>query len=320
MAMQLRRFLAALSLLALGSMLMFELDPSLKYEMRAGQYRWMGQKIFDPKTEIDILFMGSSRTWTAVDTIELNRRFPDQIAYNFGKNWHGRQVDYVVLEDLLREKKVKKIALEVYRLEPGDIHPYTKFLAHPWDLSAQDFVNLSLEDVLLLSPRFKFALEIQLQILLGLPVKSYYLLARRALVGSFREEDLRQTDLSYGHLQPPVTEEDQARFWSEIRDVPEKYDQDDDSDEVILDRYLHHIGELAQRHGVELYFLFVPARNEDAPGPRYRELLDRYGTFVDLRERDLNRFDLWRDSAHLNRKGAELFTERVAASVIYSRK
>ncbi len=315
--MKLARFLLALALLSALSIVAFAVDPSLKYEMKAYPYNWIGQKIFDPHTDMRIAFVGTSRTWTAVETDTINARMPRARAYNLGANWFGRQARWIVVRDLLEQQKLERLVLEVAHEEEYDVHPYSAYLGGPLDLPTQKLRELDWRQVLGFQRPFKMVLADVIDYYACETVRGFYLWYRRLWHGSIRDQDLRNQDAAFGHHAPSVTAEAQAEFYASIKDVPAHYGAFDDSSTLFRDEYLRKISALCREKGVRLYFLFIPERNAPLPGPRFLALLRELGEPVLLDLDGLFEPELWRDAGHWNGKGTAIFTERLMASSVF---
>ncbi|MCK6546685.1 hypothetical protein L6R52_12615 [Myxococcota bacterium] len=302
----LKRFIAASLALCAGSVALFELDPTLKYELDSDNYRWVGQAIFDPDVEIGTAFVGTSRTWTAVDTSRIARERPEDRPINLGTNWHGRQARWVVIRDLLASKRVERLVVEIYHQEEEDAHPYSRFLGSVFDPP----LNQPVPAKQLLSDVTGYYL--------GAGVRGYYLWYRRLVHGNFHDWRYPGWDQSRGHHTPSTTPEELERFWASIAPEAPRYDVYDDDGLRIREGFLARVSELCRARGVALYFLFVPARNGPLPSPRFLDVLRKYGTPIDLPIDGLYEARLWRDPTHFDDEGTRIFTERLLASPLYA--
>lgn len=315
------KILSIAFLLSLPSIWLFHADPSLKYNMNDTAYRWIGQKIYDPAAKIDTVFMGTSQIWTAVNTQQINTKHPGQKSYNFGSNWHGRHARYVVLRDLLEEKKVKRVVLEVAEKEPDLSHRYSRYLGGFKDYSFLHLAkvnHLKPRDVLQLSPLYKSWVGETFGYLLSLPVKGYYY-AGKGLVGlGFEGDDFEERDERYGYRVVHQSLELAEANAKKLAARAPIYSKVARTDVASNDFYVRRIAELCNEKGAELFFLFVPRRNAPAPGPAYKNLLAQLGTLVELPMDELYDHRLWRDYLHLDEEGAAVFTHRLLKSSLYA--
>jgi hypothetical protein len=86
-----------------------------------GAYTFMKEQIFETEGDIDILFLGSSVLWNAVDT----RQVEDSLSRSLGRkatvvtlgfNFNGIDIPYAVLRDLVERRRVRLVVFSVPRL------------------------------------------------------------------------------------------------------------------------------------------------------------------------------------------------------------
>lgn len=90
-----------------------------------GAYAFIGSEIFDKRGDIDVLFIGSSIQWNAVDTPQVQRELSAAIGrpakvVSFGFNFNGIDVPYVMLRDLLAQRRVRLVVFSIPRLSIVD--------------------------------------------------------------------------------------------------------------------------------------------------------------------------------------------------------
>ncbi len=102
-----------------------------------GGYSFIRSEIFESADDIDMLFIGSSIQWNAVDTPivqeSLSRVLGRQAhVVSFGFNFNGIDVPYYMLRDVLERKRVRVVVLSLPRLPYHDgPNPTTyKFVRH----------------------------------------------------------------------------------------------------------------------------------------------------------------------------------------------
>jgi len=83
---------------------------------RNGPFSYFKHEIFAEKSELDIVFLGSSLIWSGVDTPfvqhELSKKLGREAnVITLGSNWRGEDLNYFVLRDLLEHRKVKMVVL-----------------------------------------------------------------------------------------------------------------------------------------------------------------------------------------------------------------
>lgn len=88
-------------------------------------YSFLENEIFDNKEDIDILFLGSSLIWAAVDTPQVQKALSDSLgrparAVTFGHSYNSIDTSYLQLRDLLERKRVRMIVFSVPRVVYND--------------------------------------------------------------------------------------------------------------------------------------------------------------------------------------------------------
>ena len=97
---------------------------------------WLHDRIFENTRPVDIAFIGSSHTINAVDDQQLETLLNVQQVnvLNLGYCRLGRNMDYVILKELLEKKKPKQVILEVRETESRYGHPIFPHVAAQKDV------------------------------------------------------------------------------------------------------------------------------------------------------------------------------------------
>ena len=101
---------------------------------RFGSYPYLHQQIFEEKTDVDVVFMGSSHIWYGIDTPEVQRELSrkmgrEAVVRTLGWQWPGFDAIYFIFQDLLQNRKVHMLVITDEYL--GDaIRPQT--LSYRW--------------------------------------------------------------------------------------------------------------------------------------------------------------------------------------------
>lgn len=95
---------------------------------RYGPFPYMRQQIFEEKSDIDILFIGSSRLWTGIDTPyvqhELSKKLGrPAVVQTLGWAWDGWDALYFIAQDLLQHRKVHMIVFHDETRQEDGPHP-----------------------------------------------------------------------------------------------------------------------------------------------------------------------------------------------------
>ncbi len=103
-----------------------------------GSFTYLQQQIFSERSELDIVFVGSSLIWAGIDTPyvqrELSRRLGQEAkVVTLASNWRGEDLTYMVVSDLLAHRKVKMLVLTMplpYQTEEGPHHQAFRWWLH----------------------------------------------------------------------------------------------------------------------------------------------------------------------------------------------
>ena len=107
-------------------------------QLEHGSFTYLQQQIFSERSDLDIVFVGSSLIWAGIDTPyvqrELSRRLGQEAkVVTLASNWRGEDLTYVVVSDLLAHRKVKMLVLTMplpYQTEKGPHHQAFRWWLH----------------------------------------------------------------------------------------------------------------------------------------------------------------------------------------------
>ena len=82
----------------------------------AGPFNYIGHEIYEEQAPIDVLFIGGSILWTAIDATHVQAELSTRlrrpaVVRVFGANWPGLDLSYVLLRDVLERRKVGLVVL-----------------------------------------------------------------------------------------------------------------------------------------------------------------------------------------------------------------
>ena len=82
----------------------------------AGPFGYIGQEIYEQHTPIDVLLIGPSVLWNAIDARHLQSRLSAHLNRSavvrvFGANWPGDDLTYTLLRDVLDQRQVRLVIL-----------------------------------------------------------------------------------------------------------------------------------------------------------------------------------------------------------------
>lgn len=270
-------------------------DPQVQF------FRKSLYQLFAKGNEPNILFLGTSRTMNGVHTPKLNQELKKQndYAYNLAINWFGHGIQLSQLESWLKfRSKPKLLVVEVPMLFRWNLHPH--FQAHHsagalralWGASPYRALKSSLVE----GPR---------------QVAQPYL--------NFNSIS-RSRDLSDGYLEIEQSEQERSRSEKSAMQMLKKGPVELNPTTAFKDKlrvlryqaqlnFLSKIHMLCQLHGIELRWLLMPKCGFQKVEPvllqKYEEMAPVWVPPWEL----IQKPELWRDSGHLNQKGAGILAD-----------
>ena len=99
---------------------------------RFGPFNHIRRQIFEEKEDIDILFIGSSRIWSGIDTPQVQKALSDKlgrpaVVETLGWAWNGFDADYFVAQDLLQHRKVRMMVFYDETRQEDAPHPAARY-------------------------------------------------------------------------------------------------------------------------------------------------------------------------------------------------
>lgn len=112
--------------------------PSLEHIYRdgpnqKGPFSFYYKQIFEEKSDIDILFLGPSTLWTAIDATYLTQELSAKlkrpaVVLSIGNNWQGEDFTDLQLNAILQKRKVKMLVVSIPVKNENRGHAYS----HRW--------------------------------------------------------------------------------------------------------------------------------------------------------------------------------------------
>jgi hypothetical protein len=288
---------------------------------------WIYERIHFDLTPIDIAFIGTSHTMSGIDDSAVAKTInevtissatnPHVIhVTNFAIPAYGRNLHWLIARELLENRHVGLLVLEIFENETRKSHPLFVYPAEVSDvLSAPVFVNLNYFHDLARLPYRQLSLFIKTQWPEHFGLNSHFDPTRYdgANVDNTRFVHVHGrifTSIRDQHLDPVKLEAYRAsrardkdlhmlgrRFaWLEYRYV--RY-------------YLTHILDLADEKGVSVKFLYLPSYGQPAL-PYDTSLYDGRGEILTVND-VLAKKENWGDVDHLNMFGAAQLSARVGS-------
>lgn len=263
---------------------------------------WIHDRIFSNPTPVDIAFIGSSHTKSAIKETVLEDKLQQEglpmHAANLGYCRFGRNMNYVIIKDLLKHKKVKYLVLE-FRVEEERL----SHLDFPYVADARD----------VLAPVFFFD-------------QHYFSDIYEA--GIVRFEYFKHKLL---HTLPPIvtdtashsfTVSDQVADSNELFNVkrekathtyvPTKLENWVNN--RFPEQYIQKILTLAHNNGCRVFWVFLPSYGDMQP-PHLFDRYKPYGTVLIPPDSIYNNPHNWHDDSHLNDYGAIQFSAWMAQAL-----
>jgi hypothetical protein len=297
-------------------------DKFLRYQAmidpQAPTAPWIYQRIHFDHTPIDIAFIGTSRTGLSVHTRRLEedlaRHGIKAKAANLYAVNSGIDMQYALAKELLTNRKVKLLVIEITEREERKPHEDFIYLADPIDvIDAPLVVNLNYLSNLARLPGRQVALFWQTQLqrckLNGAnPALPEYLgsnLDRAEVIRTLDGVD------HYRNETYSLEEMEKLRIEQDGRITPPILPHMLSDVEYRFPRYYEYrILDLARSHGTSVAFLYTPRYG----GPKTPAPYERYASRADLINpwAQVQDYGLWWDATHLNWEGAKRLTDSVA--------
>ncbi len=308
----------------------------------AGDFRYMRQQIFEEKSDLDVVFFGTSSVIYGVNTPYVQEQLSARLGrqarvITLGSFLEGEDRTYLVLRDLLQRRRVKMLVLKVvgddaWQKEPNFASIYDA--PNPWlyrlFLLGEDRRSMA-------GLPFRAQAALYAGAILGLPrhllslVRGNLTLApptARFLGSDAKRHGYNWNDATFEVYKPQIpafsmdTVVHGVDSWKEIPCLRET-----------LGSYPAHfdrkIGELLREHGVQLVILHMPLCSPgNAPESLHETVRwpDIFGIpaelvgvpertlFAGMTEEQVKR--LWCDFSHLNANGQDYFTRAITPGLV----
>jgi hypothetical protein len=250
------------------------------------QGRWIYNRIFLNPHKIDVAFIGSSHTMGAVQDSLLNEMFRkngDDIAVtNLGFCRTGRDLHYTFIKDLLENKKIKLLVLEITEKEEYTSHPDFPFLASNHDLFFPKAYNREFPTILLTTLSYRLDLQ------------------KMSLFNTGKVKDTGpQADYSYyGHDHFADT------GWINFTKREAIKDYEKNGNKVrsqYSQKWVNAIVDLAKSKNTPMVFLYIPAYGTPVKKPAVFNGVTTWS----IPDSILDKPESWYDEQHLNKYAAK---------------
>jgi hypothetical protein len=276
--------------------------------------KWIYERIhFDP-TPIDVAFIGTSHTQTGINSKvvaeEMSKLQTPRHVVNFAIPHLGRDLEYLLVRELLENRRIGTLVLEVQSLESRAPHPGFQRLADVRTLaSAPILINTGLVENWVRLPLRQFSLAVKT----AMPQAF-------GLHGSFNSSDYEgqhfdDTLQLHGLPRKRLSVYPRAHFDAELTDIRNDIKSKNALSAKVAslgfstnplyrynDYYLNGIVDLAREHGVKLVFLYIPYLEASLAPERTDWMLGKGPMLVP--EAVIHDAGLWLNADHLNYYGA----------------
>lgn len=249
---------------------------------------WMYHRMFEDSTDIDIAFLGTSHTMCGVQDSMLNSNEDHVNVANLAFCWQGLNFQYVILQDLLANKKPSMIVFEVREQEENLNHTLFPYIASDKDLFEQPFMrNEKCLSNLYHAGRMRFDLKI---------------------------EEPRALHPAYGKFGFSARGEtaDYAALHDWQHQMEEKYGIGGEYHDAVMTVYIQHYFErmlaLCKENGVEVKFLYLPDFGFVLDEPLNTDVYRACGELLIPPRSLFENPYYWADEGHLNTIGATQLT------------
>jgi hypothetical protein len=297
-----------------GGICLFCVNPDKQFRYRfvegecSNKASWIYDRVFLSERNMDVVFIGASQTACAVKDELIEKKLGEltgetvKVA-SLGYCRGGRDIQYVMLKEVFRQKKPKLIVIEVSEDEPKKSHPVFPYLADTNDLFGS---------AVLYNQRFFQSLW------KGLTVRFEYL--KGQVFGS--DTYYGDSTASYGYI-PTEEVADHAILLRNRMDWEGRLNRRKTSIKRNMElrysmHYLEKIVNMSKENGSRVVFLYL---RESGSGLKEPMLTDFYMLFSDivmLPEEIYTDPGLWFDATHLNDRGATLASEVIAQELAHS--
>lgn len=254
------------------------------------QASWIYDRIFNNETPVDIAFLGSSHTINGINDMLIDSMLSaeETNVVNLGYCRLGRNLDYVLLKDLLKQKRPRIILTEVRGDEDWFSHPMFPYLADGLDVFLPTvFYNRDL------FADYYIAFTFKLQ------------LFQDILFNRIRPAAINKN--LYGFATPGDTASNEVLIKAMERNAQPRKKTGKVMRIINMSfsrSYLKKVADLCRKNQIDLYFIYLPHYAPLYKQPLEYETYQKYGKIIYLSDSILNDPNNWYDDEHLNQTGA----------------
>ena len=259
---------------------------------------WVHDRIFENQNPIDIAFLGSSHTVNGINDQLIQEKLNAKVT-NLGYCRLGENLTYILLKEILKTKKLKKLVVEVREDEDRYSHPAFPYLAESQDV----FLPYPLFDRDIFSDIYHHI---------------YYRIEviKNLLFGTLENANLNNNDFGLSVSTDTASAEllNKAKMERSVK-KPELSSMARTFYMKFPRAYLSKIHWICKTNNIQLFFLYLPAYGSNHSTPKEYETYLQYGKVIlppnEIFEKPTN----WHDENHLNIGGANQLSNWVADEI-----
>lgn len=289
------------------------------------RFGWMYERVHFDQTPIDVAFVGTSHTMNGVDAAAVAQalaaggaqvdggRCPT--ATNFAMPSYGRNLHWLIAREVLENRPVKVLVLEVFENETRKAHPVFSHVADEKDiLGAPLLINLNYAHDIVRLPFRQASLAVESLAPAQFGLKSRF---DPADYDGSTVDNTRVVNADGVALTPPRTDvfdpaklDATARAEAGSKNLNMLGKRFEALEYAYPRYYVDQILDLAKAKGVKVVFLYLPGYGKP-PQPYDMSFYAGRGAMISANDL-LARKDYWFDAAHLNANGAQALSGRLA--------
>lgn len=287
------------------------------------KWKWIYSKIYHtPRQDIDYVFIGSSRTWCAVKSNQIEKALGVKKVWNFGRHWIGRDIDYFIIKSLLRRHNVKNIMVEIIGQENFFPHQYTQYIISPDEVLNEiqfHFSKIGVKDIFFYNSNFKERIKhltnyvTEISIRLYRKPLSYVLSHFDQKIG---EDSQRAVyDKNGGFYVFDQTVKQNPIFYSQFRNFQPTYPVWKGPFVIPMgtypDYYISKIKQESEQDQTNLSFVFISDFAAVLPHDQMFHYFNRLGDVYIPTLRNVYKLEYWRDKNHVFQEGSVAMTSEI---------
>jgi len=303
--------------LILISAFFLEQVPKSNLSINDGKFFWIQSRVYDSKpATVDYLFLGSSYSFSGIDSNQLSGLLGGARVWNLGVNWGEPEISYYLLRHVLERHKVKNVFLETRYFEDTFRHRYVNWLISTQDIPkkvAYEFSVVKKSDVLSYSYVFKEPLNRTAEHIASIAVKPYVAWMDQFYFRSLWEpKKFRFHETSNGHESAESQNEYFNRMEMTKSPEPIQMHSDEFPRGSHVDYYTRQIVSLCQKKGIKLSFLFLPIYNGKVPSQSFFTYYHSKAPFLIPDFRSFRHPKFWKDYLHVYGEGTRRLTQAIS--------